>query len=103
MRKKINTQHAPQAIGPYSQAIQVGDLLFCSGQIPLIPETMTLEEADIRIQTKRVLKNMKAVIEAAGAKVSQIAKTTCFLTDLKNFEAFNQEYGSFFEAEGVKD
>jgi 2-iminobutanoate/2-iminopropanoate deaminase len=99
-RKKIETTQAPAAIGPYSQAIALGNLLFCSGQIPLIPETMQLEAADVAIQTQRVLKNLKAVLIAGASAPSKVLKTTVFLTDLKNFDIFNKEYEAFFKSEG---
>ena len=97
--KIISTPDAPKAIGPYSQAIDIGNLLFCSGQIPLNPETMTLEPAEIATQTQRVLKNLKAVLIAGGSHPSKILKTTVFLTDLKNFEVFNRVYEEFFKNE----
>jgi 2-iminobutanoate/2-iminopropanoate deaminase len=95
-KKAIQTENAPKAIGPYSQAILSGSYLFCSGQIPLNPQTMQIESQDIRLQTQQVLKNLKAVIEAAGGKMDKVVKTTVFLTDLKNFEVFNKEYDAFF-------
>ncbi len=98
---RISTDKAPKAIGPYSQALVLGDMVFCSGQIPLVPETMELEPADIATQTRRVLKNLAAVLEAAGSAPTKILKTTVFLTDLKNFEVFNKEYAAFFESQGV--
>ncbi len=96
-RKVISTDSAPKAIGPYSQAIAAGNLIFCSGQIPLIPSTMVLENADIALQTKRVMSNLKNVLEAAGSSLGKVVKTTCFLTDLKNFEVFNKEYEAAFK------
>lgn len=99
-KKKVETKNAPAAIGPYSQAIEWGNFVFCSGQIPLVPETMTLEEPNVEIQTRRVLKNLSAVLKAAGSSPKSIVKTTVFLTDLKNFEVFNREYDAFFKAEG---
>ena len=100
-KKRIQSSHAPAAIGPYSQAIAWGKLLFCSGQIPLIPESMQLETADISVQTRRVLSNLKAVLESGGSSADRVVKTTVFLTDLKNFESFNKEYETFLKAEGV--
>jgi 2-iminobutanoate/2-iminopropanoate deaminase len=100
-KKVIQTASAPKAIGPYSQAIAVGNFLFCSGQIPLHPESMKIEAQDIQGQTRQVLKNLKAVVEAAGAGLDRVVKTTVFLTDLKNFEAFNAEYEAFFGTDGA--
>jgi 2-iminobutanoate/2-iminopropanoate deaminase len=98
-KKKIETKAAPAAIGPYSQAIACGPLLFCSGQIPLDPETMQVVTGDLKVQTTRVLKNLKAVLEASGSSVSKILKTTVFVTDLSKFSALNEEYEAFFKAE----
>ncbi len=99
-KTQVQTNQAPKAIGPYSQAIKIGNFVFCSGQVPIIPETSTLEPADIQIQTRRVLKNITAVLEAAGSSPKKIVKTTVFLTDLKNFEVFNKEYEAFFNQIG---
>ena len=96
----IATNKAPAAIGPYSQAIRTGNLLFCSGQVPLDPETMELEKADITLQTRKVLKNIKAVLEAAGAHAGQVVKTTIYLTSMNDFAAVNKEYEEFFKTEG---
>ena len=101
-KTQVQTASAPKAIGPYSQAIKFANLVFCSGQVPIIPETATLESADITLQTRQVLKNIAAVLEAAGSSPNKIIKTTVFLTDLKNFEAFNKEYESFFTKIGEK-
>ena len=102
MNERVQTDKAPKAIGPYSQAVKTGPFLFCSGQIPLIPETMQLEKADILLQTQRVLSNMKAVLAAGGASWKSVVKTTVFLTDLANFEVFNGEYGAMLAREGVE-
>lgn len=99
-KEKIETAKAPAAIGPYSQAIALGNLVFCSGQIPLIPETMVLEESNVEVQTRRVLKNLHAVLVAAGSQPQNVLKTTVFLTDLKNFEIFNKQYEAFFKEHG---
>ena len=88
--------NAPAAIGPYSHAIRVGDLLFCSGQTPLDPETMTLVEGEVGEQTAQALANLSAVLEAAGLSLSQVVKTTVFLTDMGDFEAMNDAYGRTF-------
>ncbi len=93
---KIYTQKAPAAIGPYSQAVAVGDLVFTSGQIALVPESGEVEAADIVGQTNQVCKNLKAVLEAAGSSLDQVIKTTCFLADMGDFAAFNEVYGQYF-------
>ncbi len=93
--KVIQTSNAPAAIGPYSQAMQVGDLLFTSGQIPLRADG-TLLEGDITAQTTQVLANLKAVIEAAGATLNKVIKTTVFLKNLEDFVAMNKVYGDTF-------
>ena len=91
----IQTPLAPAAIGPYSQAVQVGNLLFTSGQIALRPDG-TLNDGDINTQTQQVLANLKAVIEAAGGGVTSVVKTTVFLKNLDDFSAMNQVYAEFF-------
>jgi len=93
--KIIQTTNAPAAIGPYSQAISIGDLLFTSGQIPLRADG-TLLEGDITAQTMQVLANLKAVIEAAGASLSKVVKTTVFMKNLDDFAAMNKVYGDTF-------
>jgi len=93
--KVIQTPNAPAAIGPYSQAISIGNLLFTSGQIPLRPDG-TLNDGDISVQTNQVLANLKAVIEAAGADLSKVVKTTVFLKNLDDFVAMNTVYGEVF-------
>ena len=93
--KIIQTPNAPAAIGPYSQAIQVGDLLFTSGQIPLRADG-TLNDGDITAQTTQVLANLKAVIEAAGGSLNKVVKTTVFMKNLDDFAAMNKVYGDTF-------
>lgn len=95
MRETIATDKAPAAIGPYAQAIRVGNLIFTSGQIPLTPDG-TLVEGDIRAQTEQVLLNLRAVLEAGGSSLEQIVKTTCFLADMNDFVTMNEVYGNFF-------
>lgn len=95
MLKKISTNYAPTAIGPYSQAIVCGNMLYTSGQIPLDPDTGVLIQGDVRVQTERVMKNLKAVLEAAGISFDQIVKTTCFLSDMADFGAFNEVYARY--------
>lgn len=96
--KRIQTDTAPEAIGPYSQAIQVGNLLFCSGQVPFDPKTMEFVEGGIKEQTERVCLNLKAVLEAAGTDLSRVVKTTCYLKNMSDFGVFNEIYGKFFDA-----
>lgn len=91
----IQTPNAPAAIGPYSQAIAIGNLLFTSGQIPLRPDG-TLNDGDIAVQTTQVLANLKGVIEAAGASLDKVVKTTVFLKNLDDFVAMNKVYGDTF-------
>ena len=91
----IATEKAPAAIGPYVQATKLGDLVFTSGQIPLIPETMQLVTGDIKIQAEQVLRNLSAILEAAGASTATVMKTTCFLKDMNDFVAFNEVYAQF--------
>ena len=96
MKKRIETPDAPQAIGPYSQAIQVGNFLFVSGQIAIDPATGDLVEGGIEAQTDRVLKNITAIIEAAGMSLQDVVKCSCFLKDMNNFAAFNAVYENTF-------
>ncbi|MBP3368366.1 MAG: RidA family protein [Clostridia bacterium] len=94
--KKISTDKAPAAIGPYSQAVVVGNLVFTSGQIPLDPETGAVVGETIEEQTHRVCKNLSAVLEAEGLTLENVIKTTCFLSDMANFAAFNGVYAEYF-------
>ena len=96
MSRKIQTDKAPAAIGPYSQAIMVGDLVFTSGQIPLNPETGLLEGRTVTEQTHRVCKNLDAVLAAAGSSLKNAVKTVCFLSDMADFGAFNEVYAQYF-------
>ncbi len=96
MKEIIHTDNAPAAIGPYSQAVKFGGLLVTSGQIPLDPRTGQVVEGDIRIQTKRALDNLAAVLAAGGAGLENVVKTTCFLNDMKDFAAFNEVYATYF-------
>jgi len=96
MKKVIATTEAPKAVGPYSQAIATGNLLFCAGQIPLKPETGELIEGDAAAQTKQVLENLAAVLRANGMTFSDVVKTTVFLTDLADFSKMNEVYAAFF-------
>lgn len=94
--KKIATNKAPAAIGPYSQAIVAGDFLFASGQIPINPENGQIEVQGIVEQTEQVMKNIGAILSAAGTEYSKVVKTTCFLDDMGDFGAFNQVYEKYF-------
>ena len=96
MRKTIATQNAPQAIGPYSQAIQYGDFLFVSGQVAIDPATGDIVDGDIEAQTDRVLKNITAIIESAGMSLQNVVKCTCFLKDMNDFAKFNGVYENYF-------
>ena len=94
--KAISTQKAPAAIGPYSQAIQAGNLVFASGQIPINPLTGNIVEGGIREQTHQALANVKAILEAAGLSLSNVVKTTVFLADINDFAEVNTIYGTYF-------
>ena len=96
MSSKVHTDMAPAAIGPYSQAIVTGNLVFTSGQIPLDPETGVLVGKDIREQTERVCKNLSAVLTAAGSSLEKAVKTVCYLSNMEEFAAFNVVYATFF-------
>jgi len=97
-RKQIvSTENAPAAIGPYSQAVRVGELIYTAGQIALVPETGKLIEGDIDAQTRQVMENLAAVLQAAGSSLAQVVKTTIFVTDISDFAKVNQVYGSFFQ------
>lgn len=92
----IYTKNAPDAIGPYSQATVVGNIVFTSGQIAIDPASGAVEATDIREQTEQVCKNLSAVLEAAGSSIEKVVKTTCFLSDMGDFAAFNEVYGRYF-------
>ncbi len=96
MSSKVQTNKAPAAIGPYSQAVCVGNLIFTSGQIPLNPETGVIEGESITEQTHRVCKNLEAVLSAAGGSLKSAVKTVCFLSDIADFAAFNEVYAQYF-------
>ena len=96
MSNKVQTKNAPSAIGPYSQAVCTGNLIFTSGQIPLNPETGLLEGKDVKEQTHRVCKNLEAVLTAAGGSLKSAVKTVCFLADMADFTAFNEVYAQYF-------
>lgn len=97
MRKiVISSDNAPSAVGPYEQAVRVGNFIFTSGQIPIDPSINKLIEGDIAQQTRRVMENLKSILEASGSSIRNVIKTTIFLTDLKNFEQVNKVYGEYF-------
>lgn len=96
MREKIYTEKAPAAIGPYSQAVKIGERLLSSGQIPINPATGNIEATDIQAQAAQVCENLKAVLEAAGSSLDKVLKTTCFLKDINDFAAFNEVYARYF-------
>ena len=95
-REIVSTSQAPAAVGPYSQAVRVGNFVYSAGQIPLVPETGKLVEGDIEAQTRQVMQNLTAVLEAAGTNLANVVKTTIFVTDLGDFSVLNQVYGSYF-------
>ena len=97
MKKVISTAEAPQAIGPYSQAIEAGGFVFVSGQIPLIPATGELVEGSVEVQTARVLENLKAILEVAGSSLESVVKTTVYITNMDDFAKVNGIYGQYFQ------
>ena len=99
MKQVIHTDSAPAAIGPYSQAIQIGDLLFVSGQVPIDPSTGAIVEGDIKAQAQQSLNNLKAILNAAGTNMGAVVKTTVFLADMNDFAAMNEVYATFFESD----
>ena len=99
MKKIINTDKAPKAIGPYSQAVEANGMLFISGQVPIDPATSKLIEGGIKEQTEQVMKNIGAILEAAGLNYSNVVKSTCLLSDMDNFAAMNEVYGRYYSAE----
>lgn len=99
MKQIIQTEDAPRAIGPYSQAIRAGELVFASGQIPIDPQTGEFVAGGVAEQTEQVLRNLAAVLEAAGSGLDRVVKTTVFLADMNDFAAMNEVYGRFFASE----
>lgn len=97
MKKLINTTKAPAAIGAYSQGVEINGMLFVSGQIPFVAETMELVSEDVQEQTKQSLKNLVAILEEAGYGVSDVVKTTVFIKDMNDFGLINEVYGEFFK------
>ena len=99
MKKIINTPNAPAPIGPYNQAVMMGDLLFISGQVALVPGTGDLANADLTEETNQVMKNLQAILTEAGMEFSHVVKTTIFLSDMSLFTAVNEIYGSYFKTD----
>ena len=97
MKQIIHTDNAPAAIGPYSQAVQIGSMLYTSGQIPLDPATGTVVEGGIQEQTRQALNNIKAILNEAGTNMGAVVKTTVFLSDMEHFAAMNEVYAQFFQ------
>jgi 2-iminobutanoate/2-iminopropanoate deaminase len=95
-KQTVHTNQAPQAIGPYSQAIRAGAFIFCAGQTPIDPATGNLVEGGIEAQTRRVLQNLTAVVQAAGTSMDRVVKTTVFLLDMNEFQKMNAVYAEFF-------
>ena len=98
----VSTKNAPAAVGPYSQAVKNGNLLFCSGQIALDPVTGNLAGNDIKSQTEQVMQNISEVLAAAGATFADVVKTTCFLTDINDFASFNEVYARYFSGKPAR-
>lgn len=96
MKRIIQTEKAPKAIGPYSQAVEINGTLYVAGQVPLNPVTMKVVEGGIKEQTEQVLKNIGAILEAAGYTFSDVVKSTCLLSDMGNFASMNEVYGKFY-------
>lgn len=92
----IHTDNAPKAIGPYSQAVKAGNMLFVSGQVPFVPETMEIVEGDVKAQTAQSLKNLQAILKEAGADFSNVVKTTVFIKDMNEFAQINEVYAEYF-------
>jgi 2-iminobutanoate/2-iminopropanoate deaminase len=96
MKKIIHTENAPAAVGPYSQAVEAGDTLYISGQVPLVPDTGKIIEGGIREQTEQVMKNIGAILNAAGYRFEHVVKSTCLLSDMANFKAMNEVYALYY-------
>ncbi|MBN1925921.1 MAG: RidA family protein [Prolixibacteraceae bacterium] len=96
MKKIVTTQEAPSAIGPYSQAVEINGMLFISGQVPIDPDSGKIVEGGITEQTMQVMKNIGAILNAAGYQFQDVVKSTCFLSDMTNFKAMNEVYGRYY-------
>ncbi len=102
MSERVYTKKAPDAIGPYSQAVRSNGLVFTSGQIAINPASGQVEATDIKGQTEQVCKNLKAVLEASGSDITRVVKTTCFLADMADFAAFNEVYATYFTSKPAR-
>ena len=102
MSERVYTKNAPDAIGPYSQAVRSMGLVFTSGQIPINPANGQIEAVGISAQTEQVCKNLKAVLEASGSDITRVVKTTCFLADMADFSAFNDVYATYFTSKPAR-
>lgn len=102
MLERITSAGAPAAIGPYSQAVRAGNFLFLSGMMPIDPATGLLEKPDIRVQAQRIMDNVAALLKDAGCTEANVVKTTCFLSDMANFSAFNEVYGAYFTSKPAR-
>ena len=100
--EKIYTPKAPEALGPYTQAVRTGNLVFTSGQIAINPETNSVDASDIKGQTEQVCQNLAEVLKAAGTSIELAVKTTCFLADMNDFAAFNEVYGKYFTSKPAR-
>jgi 2-iminobutanoate/2-iminopropanoate deaminase len=98
MKEIISTAKAPAAIGPYSQAVKLGNMIYTSGMIPLVPETMQIVEGGVRQQTKQVLENLKMLLESAGSSLENVIKTTVFIKDMNEFPKINEIYAEYFKS-----
>jgi 2-iminobutanoate/2-iminopropanoate deaminase len=98
MKEIISTTKAPAAIGPYSQAVKLGNMIYTSGMIPLVPETMQIVEGDVQQQTKQVLENLKVLLESTGSSLENVIKTTVFIKDMNEFPKINEIYGQYFSS-----
>lgn len=96
MKRIISTEKAPRAIGPYSQAVEVNGTLYISGQVPLVPGTMQIVKGGIKEQTRQVMENIGAILDAAGYSFADVVKSTCLLSDMANFKAMNEVYGEYY-------
>ncbi|MBQ3265919.1 MAG: RidA family protein [Ruminococcus sp.] len=100
--KIIETKNAPAAIGPYSQAVVLGDLIYTSGQIPIDPATGRIEAYTIKGQTEQIIKNLSAILTEAGSNLDRVIKTTCYLNDIRDFGVFNEVYGKYFTSKPAR-
>lgn len=98
-KKIIKTEHAPQAVGPYSQAVEAGSFIFVSGQIPIDPKSGNVIQADIKAQTRLIMENARAILSAAGANLASVVKTTIYLKNMADFAVVNEQYGGYFPSE----